>query len=107
MVSSTSGGRNIAVFHAASFLGKFVWKGALSEGEVRDALMDACRSNGVIEDGGKQCHKSITNGLNKARNDSLPQLVDRPRRPPLWKQTQDALISQMMADAEAMPGYYR
>ena len=110
-VSSLCAGRNFGVYRAAAMLGKFVRHGHLDKDQVISALMSAADANGYTSkpgiNGRKKAYSSIKSGLEKARNDNLKQLADRPRRPPLWKQAQDALISQVMADAEAMPGYYR
>jgi len=68
-------GRNAALNAAAYALGRFVprW---LSESDVRDALLDSCRRNGLLaEDGLKACEDSLNSGLHSG--------MDEPRDPPL------------------------
>jgi hypothetical protein len=73
-------GRNNALFVAVCKLGKFVHHAVLSENELKDALLDASRANGLIaEEGRKACEGTIASGLRKAEGDELPVLEDRPR----------------------------
>jgi hypothetical protein len=68
-------GRNDALNAAAYKLGRFVprW---LSETDVRNTLLEACRSNGLLaEDGLKACEDSLNSGLSAG--------MDEPRDPPL------------------------
>ena len=109
-LSRMSAGRNWALFSAASFIGKFVANGVLDKSEAMSALMDACRANGYMakpDAGPRKCESSIKSGFTKAENDDLPPLTDRPRRPPIWQQAREAFRSRSMAEAGAMPGYYR
>jgi putative DNA primase/helicase len=62
------GGRNKALNIAAVKLGSLVAAGALSEGVVRAALLDACHGNGLAgEDGARACEATIDSGLKHGR----------------------------------------
>lgn len=63
------GGRNKALNVAAVKLGSLVQAGALSEGVVRAALLDACHGNGLArEDGERACEATIDSGLKHGRD---------------------------------------
>ena len=76
-LSILSEGRNWGLFKAACKLGRFIHHGALSEGEVADALMQATDRNGysqVRHGGSKQAWKTLRSGLKKTQGDALPDL---------------------------------
>lgn len=64
-------GRNAALNIAAGYLGRF----PIPREQLRAMLLDACRANGVIEDGEDQCNHSIDSGF--AYADKLgPRVID-------------------------------
>jgi len=68
-------GRNKRLFDTGCVLGKYVHHKVLAFAEVEAALIDACRSNGLVaEDGETQCRQTLTSGLKKASGDALPAL---------------------------------
>src|SRR5262249_21736338 len=57
-------GRNMALFHAACTLGKFVHHKVLTLSEVQAGLMPACRANGLRQaDGEQQCLATLASGI--------------------------------------------
>lgn len=72
------GGRNQALFRAASRLGKFMHHGILPEREIADALMNASRANGYTKTKGEHHARStIRSGLAFGHKDQLPDLDGR------------------------------
>jgi putative DNA primase/helicase len=79
-LAGMTSGRNTAAFKLACGVGCFVHHRVLDESEVQAAILDACRANGYIkEEGQRAVMATIRSGLNRARNDALPELQDRPR----------------------------
>jgi hypothetical protein len=88
-LSSLSDGRHNALFCAASGLGRYVHHGIVAKTELRDALLAACRSNGLeAKRGLKACDACIDRGLEYSVDDQLDDLDKRPgakpRRPSRW-----------------------
>lgn len=82
------GGRNNALNEAAHSLGRVVACGWLGETEVRAALEDACRQNGLWkEDGPNVCRATLTSGLRAGMANPHPGLPEREVSP----EDQDAL----------------
>jgi hypothetical protein len=71
-------GRNLGLFTATRYLGKYVAHGVLSEGELTAAMAGACKSNGLWMDrssgGARGCMATIRSGLKLAAGDGLPVL---------------------------------
>lgn len=68
-------GRNDALNKAAAYLGRF----PIPRTELRDTLLDACRTNGLLtEDGHRACDATITSGFGKADRDGPRTLDDQP-----------------------------
>jgi putative DNA primase/helicase len=79
-LAGMTSGRNTAAYKLACGIGCFVHNRILDESEVQAAILDACRQNGYIkEEGQRAVVATIRSGLNRARNDALPELQDRPR----------------------------
>ena len=79
-LAGMTGGRNTAAFKLACGIGCFVHHRILDESEVQAAILDACRQNGYTkEEGQRAVVATIRSGLNRARNNALPELADRPR----------------------------
>lgn len=81
------GGRNAALNRAAYSMGQLVAAGALHRSEVYDALLDACRRNGLLEeDGRRQFDKTFRSGFDKGaqqpRQIPEPSYTPRPERAP-------------------------
>jgi hypothetical protein len=75
------GSRNDTLFRSICSIGKHVHHGFIPEAMLVKAFMDACDSNGLIEDNGpKDVRNTIADGLHASRNDPLPELVNRERR---------------------------
>ena len=73
-------GRNNAAFSIAAAIGRYVHHGVLREADAVKAIVAACEANGLLsEDGRPSVQATIRSGLLKARNDPLPDLMDRPR----------------------------
>lgn len=67
-------GRNDALNAAAAYLGRF----PIPRPQLREALLDACRANGLLaEDGEAACNKTIGSGFKKADADGPRILEDR------------------------------
>jgi len=84
VAAAPSGGRNERLNRAAFSLGGFVAVGALSEAEVRAALEEACRRNGLARDDGlPSVRKTIDSGLRKgiANPRDLSEIGTRKERP--------------------------
>jgi hypothetical protein len=76
--SAGPGARTMPLFVAACRLGEFVAGGELRASDVQAALMDAARSNGLVErDGEDVVRKHIINGMAKG--------AAKPRRSPVKK----------------------
>jgi hypothetical protein len=72
-------GRNRRLFDASCKLGKFVFHDVIARHEVEEALLGACRENGLWNDadcGPKGCAATLRSGLNKSRNDPPPMLPE-------------------------------
>jgi hypothetical protein len=79
-VKPKNSGRNWQLFVAACKLGKFVHHRVLSRDEFDNALMQACRDNGLwADDGPGACRATLKSGLDKAQADPLPALRPSPR----------------------------
>lgn len=76
------GTRNDMLNVEAYNLGQLVGHNLLTEEQVREHLMDACRASGLAhDDGEEQCRKTIDSGLSKGRlvrRDNLP-VMDPPK----------------------------
>lgn len=71
-------GRNDALNVAAGYLGRF----PIARGQLRDMLLDACRTNGLLEeDGQSTCNGTISSGFKKADRDGPRVIEDRPKPP--------------------------
>ena len=86
LANSTAGlaalteGRPSELFRAACGLGWAVAHRVITETEFVNAFATACETNGLAaRDGRRAIEASIHSGLQKAANDPLPQLEDRPR----------------------------
>ena len=88
-------GRNHALNVAAAYLGRF----PLDRQSLRQALIDACRANGLLtEDGLRQCDATISSGFRKAdadgarsidRNNFAKQAIQRSTATPAAKHDED------------------
>jgi bifunctional DNA primase/polymerase-like protein len=84
--ASLSQGRYTGIYAAAAALGVFVHHRVLPESEVRNAIMAAATSNGLVAIRGRSaCGEWIDNGFAAAIRDQLPDLDAlpgaKPRRP--------------------------
>jgi hypothetical protein len=72
------GGRNRGLFDAVCRVGWAVHHGVITEADLADAFMDACKQNGLLADDGRHSvEETISSGLRAAQNDPLPELKDR------------------------------
>jgi hypothetical protein len=71
-------GRNIALFRACRYLGKYVAHGVISASEFESAMASACQGNGLWIDASsgrsRGCMATIRSGLKLATGDALPVL---------------------------------
>jgi hypothetical protein len=68
-------GRNLAAFRLACRVGKWVHHGILDQHRVVEPIMHACEANGLVRDTGRNAVlKTISSGLARAANDTLPDL---------------------------------
>jgi hypothetical protein len=74
------GSRNRGLFDAVCRIGWAVHHGVITEADLADAFMDACKQNGLLaDDGGRRgVEETIRSGLQAAQKDPLPELKDRP-----------------------------
>jgi bifunctional DNA primase/polymerase-like protein/uncharacterized protein DUF3987 len=73
------GNRNNALNGIAFRLGRLVARGWLSASDVESMLMNACASNGLLqEDGQKQCRDTIRSGLEAGKLEPHKDLADDP-----------------------------
>ena len=71
--------RNRQLFIATWKVGKYVAHSVLTEAELRQDLMQAASSCGLVaDDGPDACQATISSGLFKSSDDDLPLLEDRP-----------------------------
>ena len=70
VATAREGGRNVALNNAALSLGHHVGAGALTEGEVRSALLSAAEQNGMIADDGlRAAEMTLASGLSAGVSD--------------------------------------
>lgn len=71
-------GRNVALFRACRYLGKYVAHGVLRRDELEAAMAGACKANGLWTDASsgraRGCMATIASGLKLAAGDGLPVL---------------------------------
>jgi hypothetical protein len=73
------GSRNRGLFDAVCRIGWAVHHDIITEAELADAFMDACKQNGLLVDDGRHgVLATISSGLRPAQKDPLPELKDRP-----------------------------
>ncbi len=84
VASTSKGKRNHQLNSSAFSLGQIVGGGSLSEDEVIDALMQAAKANGSLEekDGKAACTKTIKSGLSKGKLDPRYPEENRNNTPP-------------------------
>lgn len=84
-------GRDRMLLALVCALGKFVHHGIITDAELRAPALEACKSNGLIEDNQRRnCERTINNGLRYSLEDELGDLPERekakkaapPRREP-------------------------
>jgi hypothetical protein len=76
-LSGFTQGRNLGIFFAGCNIGKYIWHGILRESEVERQLLNASVRNGynnASHGGHSKALKSLRSGVNKSRNDRLPEL---------------------------------
>lgn len=98
-------GRNYAMYQSVCKLGKYVNGDILQESQLVDALLQACKANGLWEDDGEtQCRATITSGLHKSLGDELPELEER-EQPSNKQKVKEGLglISICASDIPATP----
>ena len=61
-------GRNNLLNTVACKAGSLIASGQLNEGEARKAMLDACKKNGLMQDGAAQVYATIHSGLNEGKS---------------------------------------
>lgn len=77
LAATGEGGRNNELNSAAYRLGRIVARGWLSDGEVRAALEEACRTNGLWTEGPREVRATIASGLRSGLANPLEDLPER------------------------------
>ena len=96
---SKGSGRNDATYKSACRWGRYVHHGIASRRELIDGYLKACKSNGLLAgDLEKPCVATICGGIDKAANDRLDDLPERPR-PTYKKPGGDGTGSREPSDA--------
>jgi putative DNA primase/helicase len=80
VAETVKGSRNLTLFVAVCYLGKYIHHGFISRDEFEATFLQACEVNGLVAEEGRPAVKAtIDSGLHLSRNDALPVLKDRPR----------------------------
>jgi hypothetical protein len=74
-------GRNTELYRAAARMGKYIHHGVMTDVEARTSLLHAAEKNRLVIDNGlKDVNDTINDGFQAAQGDSLPELIERPRK---------------------------